>query len=108
MNLLSLFNTTGWIFGPAILLAGGVALLSCLRASSWARNPPARRTAWVVSLFPAGAGVDAMAFGFAACWRANQSVDWFALGKAGLAGLLVSAVPLVWAALLLRVSRRVA
>jgi hypothetical protein len=113
MGVLSLFNTTGYIFGPAIVLTGLLALLLCLRASSWARNRPARRVALVASLMPFAAGVCGALIGLAMWWYADKpatdnGAPWFALGKACLAGLVVTAIPLVWSSLLLRAQRRVA
>jgi hypothetical protein len=107
MIILWLFNTTGWIFGPAILLAGLVALLLSLRASFWARTPPARRAALVASLGPLALGVCAALVGLAV-WGyvhqpgANQGVPWWALGKACLAGAVTTVIPLVWSVLLVR------
>jgi hypothetical protein len=105
-----LFDTAGWIFGPAIMLAGLVALLLCLRASVWARARPASRTAFVASLVPFVAGICAAIFGFV-IWQcatqpaANLSGPWLALGKVCLAGLIVTLVPLAWSLLLLRLQQ---
>ncbi len=107
MGMLWLFNTTGYIFGPVILLAGLLALFLCLRASAWARNWPARRAAVAASLLPLAAGVCAALVGLAV-WGlagrpgADQAAAWLALGKASLAGLVVTLIPLAWSAWLLR------
>jgi hypothetical protein len=112
MGILWLFNTTGWFVGPAIMLAGLVALILCLRASSWARSSGARRAAVISSLVPFAVGVCGVLFGLGVWWWSGQVAvnpwdPWLALGKCCLAGLVVTVVPLVWAVVLLRMQRDV-
>jgi len=112
MYILWLFNTTGLIFGPAIMLSGILALLLCLRATSWASTAPARRTAVVASFLPLALGLGAVAFGLAVWWYSGQIAEdrwvvWLALGKACLAGLVVSTIPLFWSLGLSLAQRRV-
>jgi hypothetical protein len=107
MSFLSLFNTTGWIFGPAILLAGVVALVLCIRASLPGSAPQSRRVALFAALLPFALGICAAIVGFAV-WQAAGAPagdgfgPWPALGKACLAGLVVTVPPLGWAFLLNR------
>jgi hypothetical protein len=110
MNVLALFDTTGFIIGPAMMLAGIVALVLCLRASRQPDSPRAKRVALLVSLLPFALGIFAIPFGLAAWAASGQggTPDWLALGKACLAGLVVTAVPLVWSLLLLRPRRTLA
>jgi hypothetical protein len=102
MWFLWLFNTTGLIFGPAILVAGVVALALCLRASLRATPARASWRALAFSLLPFGVGVCAALFGLG-LWLLGVMPEVpsgdaaLALGKACLAGLATTAVPLAWA-----------
>jgi hypothetical protein len=98
-----LFGTTGWIFGPLILAAGLLALGLCLWASRRSGSPQGRRRAVAFALLPLALGVCAVLFGLVVLWLSGQkTADWLALGRACLAGLVVTVVPLAWSLLLLR------
>ena len=107
MGILWLFDTTGMIIGPIMWLTGLVALVLCLRASTWARNLRAARVALATSSLPLLAGLCAIPFGVIVMWSAGQldALNWGALVKACLAGLVVAAVPLIWSFALLRNQR---
>jgi hypothetical protein len=104
--VLALFSTTGWIFGPAILLAGSVALFLCVRASLSPRPHRARRAA-LVSLLPLAVSVCGALVGLgliltlAGGLSAVPRSSWLALGQCCLAGLVVTALPLLWSLVLL-------
>ncbi len=111
MSILSLFNTCGYIVGPAMWIAGLIALGICLRASLQPRPAPTRRTALAVSLTPLGVGICGALFGLAMVWWAGRlpvmaRENWLALGKVCLAGLVVTAPPLAWALVLGEIARR--
>jgi hypothetical protein len=104
-----LFNTTGMIFGPIILALGWIALVLCVWATLM-RTWKTCRAALVAALLPFLAGVYCALVGYLGWWRSNEqaanlSEIWLALGKACLAGLVVTVVPLVWSWLLLRRQR---
>ena len=103
MNILWLFDTCGYIFGPAMIIAGVFALFLCLRASRPSCPRSAQRRAVAIALSPALIGLCGALVGLA-LWAANRmAVDpWEACGKVCLAGMAVSAVPLIWSLLLLR------
>ena len=108
--MLWLFNTLGGIFGPFVLLAGVVAVVLCVRAGQRAGTPAVRRAAVWASLMPLAGGVAAMLTGlalWAGGWypRMEPQTAWLNLGKAVLAGLVVTAVPFVWATTLNRTRR---
>jgi hypothetical protein len=106
-----LFNTTGWIFGPAILLAGVVALGFCLRATLRVSPAGAPRTAFTFSLLPFALGICAALVGLG-IWLAGGMPNvpvlegTLNLGKACLAGLVTTLVPLAWALTLVRLRRQ--
>jgi hypothetical protein len=111
VNVLWLFDTTGWIIGPVMLITGLLALVLCLRANNSASSPRAVRAALIASLLPLAAGVCAIGFGWAVVWYSGKIPEdttgiWLALGKACLAGLVVSLVPLSWSLGLLWGQRR--
>jgi len=109
MIILALFNTAGYIFGPIIVIAGVVALTLCLRATLRMDSPHARRTALFGSLSPFAAGICGAIFGFIYCLLlGQQAVQWLALGKVCLAGLVVSTIPLLWCLALFRRPRMIA
>ena len=103
MNILWLFDTCGYIFGPAILIAGLCGVGMCLRARSPSSTRRARRAALVAALSPVIVGVCGAASGLVVWWvAAVPTAPWLPLGKVCLAGLVVAALPLGWALLLLR------
>ena len=103
MNILWLFDTCGLIFGPAIMLAGVFALGLCLWSSLRSTPPSALRRVIAMALAPAILGVGGAVFGLGVWWTQNvPGAPWWALGKVILAGMVVSAVPLIWALLLFR------
>lgn len=107
MWFLWLFDSTGWIFGPAILLAGVLALAMCLRESVGATTVKRRRAALAWSLLPFVLGIAAALVG-AALWLAGTMPEVTTsnaarrLGKACLAGLITTTPPLAWAVALVR------
>ena len=92
------------------LLAGFVALGLCLRASFRASPPRASRAAVTFSLLPFAIGICAALVGLG-LWLAGvmpnvaQLDAALNLGKACLAGLVTTAVPLAWALTLVRLRR---
>lgn len=111
MGFFSLFNSCGWIFGPAIFLAGLVSLGLCGWASLESKSLRASRIAAAVSLSPVALGICGALFGVAFMWSlgelANMKSDnWLYLGKVPVAGLAVAAPSLVWALILLRLRRQ--
>jgi hypothetical protein len=107
MIVLELFNTLGLIFGPLVFLVGIVALALCLRATKRPDSSYARRTALFGSLAPFVAGICAVIFGLIYCGILGLQVHWLDLGKACLAGLVVTAIPLLWSLMLFRAPRAV-
>jgi hypothetical protein len=110
MGILWLFDSCGWIFGPAIMLAGLIALGVCLWASF---KSALARVAVGFALAPAALGICAALFGFGLIWYLGQlgamKVDnWLYLGKACLAGLVVTMPPLAWSLALLRMRQGMA
>jgi hypothetical protein len=110
MWFLWLFNTTGLIFGSAILLAGVVALGLCLAATLRVSTPRSSRMAVTFSLMPFAIGICATLVGVG-LWLAGVMPEVarmeaaMNLGKASLAGLATTAVPLAWALALVRLGR---
>jgi hypothetical protein len=109
MGIFWLFDTCGWIFGPAIILAGLTALGLCLRATLRPASPRAGRLAVATSLSPVALGLCGALIGLALLWYLGEAGNmkaehWLALGKVILAGLVVAAPSLVWA-MTLRVRR---
>ena len=97
----SLFNTTGYVFGSAIMVAGLLALGLCLRASLKSRPARAERLALAFSLSPLAIGVCGAVFGLAMLLSAGQlggagRETWLALGTVCLAGLVITVPPLTW------------
>ena len=102
-HILWLFDTCGWIFGPAIMLAGLAALGLCAWATFGSLSRCVRRRAVVLAVSPLVLGVCGFFFGLGVCWYVGvPAVPWGALGKVCLAGAVVSAVPLAWALFLPR------
>jgi hypothetical protein len=111
MGFLSLFNSCGWIFGPAIFLAGLLALGLCLWASFQTRSRRAGYIALAWSASPVLLGVCGALVGLIVVWYAGLVMNgdvWMALGKVPVAGLVVAAPALLWALILLRLRRGVA
>jgi hypothetical protein len=103
VNILWLFDTCGYIVGPAIMLAGLCAVGLCLWASLPASTRRVRRVALAAAVSPLAVGACGAVFGFIVWWSAHDpGSPWLGLGKVCLAGLAVAALPLVWALLLLR------
>jgi hypothetical protein len=97
-NVLGLFDTCGYIFGPAIMLAGAAALAVCGWQTFRRASERSRRLAIGVALSPTALALCGVPFGIAVGLAARApAVAWPALGKMVLAGVVVSAVPLVWA-----------
>jgi hypothetical protein len=112
MSIFWLFDTCGLIFGPAILLAGIVALGLCLWATLRSTPRRTQRLAVAISFLPlaisiCGAVVGAILW-WALAWPESTAAASRNLGQVCLAGLVVSSVPLLWALLLLRLQRGVA
>jgi hypothetical protein len=112
MSIFWLFDTSGLIFGPAILLAGVVALGLCVWATRRSSPRRTQRLAVTVSFLPlaismCGALVGAILW-WSLAWPESTAATARNLGKVCLAGLVVSSVPLVWALLLLRLRGGVA
>lgn len=98
-SVLWLFDTCGLIVGPAMWLAGLVAVGLCVRATRRA-TAESRRLAVRASLAPFALGVLGVFFGLAVCAVSHVPADPAALLKVTLAGLLVTLPVLVWALLL--------
>jgi presenilin-like A22 family membrane protease len=106
MNVLWLFDTCGYVFGPAIMAAGVFAVALCAMASRPSSPRSARHRAVAVALLPAAIGLCGALFGLAVWWVDRVPVPpWLALGKVCLAGLAMSALPLIWSLLLARARR---
>lgn len=111
MWLRGLFSTCGYIIGPAILLAGLAAVLLCVRASLRGSPPRAPWTALMSSLVPVVIALFVgVPFGLIVVWRAGELAKdpgtlALNLGQMCLAGLVVTALPLAWSLLLLRLPR---
>jgi hypothetical protein len=104
VNILWLFDSLGLIFGPLVFLAGITALFLCYRATHRAESG-IRKTALIGSLTPFAVGICAAVFGiilFSGKPGGLQNEEWLSLGKACLAGLVVTAIPLVWSLMLFR------
>jgi hypothetical protein len=105
MNLLFLMvKSSGLLFGVSMLLAGLVALVLCARAT-WVRTSRTRRAAVIASLAPLVIGIIGAAVQAVLLWLASQrgavvAGDWPHLGYVVLFGLTISALPLLWSALL--------
>lgn len=103
MNALWLFDSCGYIIGPAILLAGLCGIVLCLWASRNASTRRTRQWALAVALAPIVIGLIGVVFGYVV-WQSSNipETPWGPLGKVLLAGVVVAAGPLLWATLLLR------
>ncbi|MCE9562777.1 MAG: hypothetical protein K8U57_12090 [Planctomycetes bacterium] len=108
MDLLWLFRTTGPIFAALILLTGLISLILCVRATMRSSSPRRRRIAAIGSSLPVLVGVAAIPVGLIVCLANNVEVQWWALGRAFLAGVVVAIIPLVWSLTLLRKQQVVA
>jgi len=106
MNILWLFDTCGYIFGPAIMVAGVVPVLLCAGVTFRSTSRRTQRLAVALAVSPLALGLCGFLVGLVVCWSASlPSVPWLALGKVCLAGAAVSVVPLIWALLLFRTRR---
>jgi hypothetical protein len=106
MNILWLFDTCGYIVGPAILAAGLVSILLCAWGTFRSTSLRTRRLAVALACSPIVLGVCGFLFGLVVCWREQlPDVPWLALAKVCLAGVVVASVPLLWALLLWRYRR---
>jgi hypothetical protein len=109
--MLWLFDTLGLIFGPAVFLAGIAALVLCVRATRNTSTARSQRTAMWASFGPFVLGVCAMVVGLVV-WviEARATIDpataFLNSGKAALAGLVVTLLPLAWALTLRRTRRQ--
>ncbi|HEX4612007.1 MAG TPA: hypothetical protein VH092_27670, partial [Urbifossiella sp.] len=63
MNIPWLFDTCGFIVGPAIMLAGLASLGLCLRASRASATWPQRRQAFVAAVSPVVTALLGVVFG---------------------------------------------
>jgi hypothetical protein len=106
-SILWLFDTCGLITGPAMWLAGLVAVALCVRATRRADSESRRLARWA-SLAPLAVGVAGVFAGLAFCAASHISADPAALLKVTLAGLVVTLPALVWSLSLRRPRPRVA
>ena len=101
MNILWLFDTCGYIFGPAIMATGAIAVLLCAWATYRPHSRPLSRRGLRVVLgvafAPLAVAFCGVLFGLGVCLANNVDVAWGALGKVVLAGAVVSLVPVIWA-----------
>lgn len=108
MNLNDLLSSPGYIFGPAMLLSGLVALVVCLRATRQ-RQPIRPRRIVIWSAAPLALGVVGALVG-CIIWSLEKDAvpheaamrGLMALGYTILFGLIVSSVPLIWTGFLIR------
>lgn len=108
MVLMQLFNTLGFVFGPLMLLAGIAALALCFRASGRQESFQRRRQAVMGSFAPLVVGIAAAITGLIMFIPAGMNDELMRnLGKAVLAGVVVTALPLVWSLWLFRTPRSV-
>jgi hypothetical protein len=98
MFILEWFRTPGPIFGPAMFLAGIVALILCVRATRRG-SPEAARLAMHCSILPLCIGICGSLFGLGLLLASGKPVgeqEWKLLGQCTMAGMVVTAVPLLW------------
>jgi hypothetical protein len=108
MNLNDLINSPGYIFGPAMLLSGLIALVICLRATRHGQTfRPRRIVIWSVA--PLALGIVGALVGCIVWSLQKDPVPHdaavrgvMALGYTILFGLIVSSVPLIWTGFLMR------
>lgn len=106
MILLKLFDTCGPIVAVVMFLAGIAAVVLCVRASRQPNVLPLRRAVYG-SLLPLAVGIAGALFGLVYVLSENppgglQNEHWANLGKVVLAGLTVSAMPMLWCLMMLR------
>ena len=99
--ILFLFNTTGLIFGPLILLSGGFSLFLCFKATRTPNDIKLRRQSLLISFLPFFISLFGAMVGYLILInhggnRSIQVANWLALGKCCLAGLVVSLFPFSW------------
>lgn len=103
MNPLWLFDTCGWIFGPAIMAAGVIAITMCAWVTFGSASKRARRRTVALATLPLLLGICGFLVGLALAWNQDMTSEhWLALGKVCLAGAMVTLVPLPWALWLIR------
>lgn len=106
MTILWLFDSCGYIFGPAIIAAGVAALVVCAWMTFRSTTARLQRLAVPLATLPVILGVCGFLVGLVICWSADIGpVPWLVLGKVILAGAVVSVVPLLWALFLRRIHR---
>ena len=104
--LIHMIRSAGWLFGVPMLLSALAALVLCAWAT-WVRTDRARRAALIAALTPLVLGCIGVPVATVLLWRASLrgvdiSGDWVYLGYFALFALSLSAVPLLWSALLPR------
>ena len=101
MDFLAFLSTAGWIFGPAILLAGATSVVLCWRATRATSTDRDQRYAVVAASAPFALGCVGAVVGFIFWTVAGQPGDsatsFRALGQVILAGAYVSFLPFLWA-----------
>ena len=104
--LFGMLRSAGWLFGVPMLLSALAALVLCAWAT-WIRTDRARRSALIAALTPLVLGCIGVPVAAVLMWRGSQrgmdiSGDWVHLVYFALFALSLSAVPLLWSALLRR------
>ncbi len=99
--VLFLFNTTGLIFGPLILLSGGFSLFQCFRATRSPNDIKLRHQLLLTSFLPFFISLFGAMIGYLVLINhgGNRSIEfanWVALGKCAIAGLIISLFPFSW------------
>ena len=106
MDFLAIFRAPGWIFGPPAMLCAIIALVMCILATVW-WSPTGARRAMISALAPlaiAQLGVAAGSVYIAvvsnpAALAGGEAQT--AIGNTVAFGVVMSALPALWAALLL-------
>ncbi len=101
MDFLAFLSTAGWIFGPAILVAGANSVVLCWRATRATSTDRDQRYAVMAALAPFALGCLGAVVGFIVWTAQGQPGDpvtaYRALGQVILAGGYVSFLPFLWA-----------
>jgi hypothetical protein len=95
-------QSPGYIFGPAMLLAGLIAVYMCVRASRAGAPDRARWVALAAALSPIAIGLLGAVFGALVLWQVGAAAQdwanaWQYLACTVVFGVFVSLIPLVWA-----------